>query len=252
MSDVRPLVFVDLDDTLFQTARKMPANSARHTATLDASGNPNGFMTPVQKQFTDWLLSSADVVPVTARSTEVFQRVSIPFNQGAVCSHGGVMLDAEGKMDQAWRCRMESLLGPLQEWLHELSRLTLEAGQNMGLSLRGWVVEEQGLGQYVVTKHNQMQDSVLLDLLAEVRGKGLLDDMHIHANGNNLAFLPLGLEKKQAVLEWLRRDAGINGERPVMGFGDSLTDLGFMQECHFWATPAASQLAGAVQDTEYD
>ena len=39
----------------------------------------------------------------------------------------------------------------------------------------------------------------------------MLEGMHIHANGNNLAFLPKGLAKRLAVQEWLRRDAKING-----------------------------------------
>ena len=40
MNDVRPLIFVDLDDTLFQTARKTPADIEKHVATLDISGMP--------------------------------------------------------------------------------------------------------------------------------------------------------------------------------------------------------------------
>ena len=32
MNDVRPLIFVDLDDTLFQTARKTPADIEKHVA----------------------------------------------------------------------------------------------------------------------------------------------------------------------------------------------------------------------------
>jgi len=71
--------------------------------------------------------------------------------------------------------------------------------------------------------------------------------MHIHGNGNNLAFLPNGLAKRLAVQELLRRDIELNGERPVLGFGDSITDLGFMDLCHMWATPARSQLAKAVE-----
>ena len=45
----RPLVFVDLDDTLFQTARKMAAGEPRMVASLDVQGQPNGFMNPVQQ-----------------------------------------------------------------------------------------------------------------------------------------------------------------------------------------------------------
>ncbi|MFH4247077.1 hypothetical protein WAI89_20195, partial [Acinetobacter baumannii] len=63
---------------------------------------------------------------------------------------------------------------------------------------------------------------------------------------------PEGLAKRYAVQEWLRRDKAINGERPVLGFGDSITDLGFMDECHWWATPARSQLPKRFVGAEHE
>ncbi|RMN34609.1 hypothetical protein ALQ61_02932 [Pseudomonas coronafaciens pv. zizaniae] len=243
MSNDRPLIFVDLDDTLFQTARKTPADIEKHVATLDVSGNANGYMTNVQKSFAHWLLAHSDVVPVTARSVEAYSRVKLPFAAGAICSHGGVMLDVIGRLDHDWNEQMKQTLAAYQSRLHELSATTLAIGQELGFSLRGWVVEEAQLFHYVVTKHNESDDSILVKVLAEVQARGLLDGMHIHGNGNNLAFLPEGLAKRYAVQEWLRRDRAVNGERPVLGFGDSITDLGFMDECDWWATPARSQLA---------
>ncbi|MFH7423168.1 trehalose phosphatase, partial [Pseudomonas syringae pv. tagetis] len=47
MSNERPLSFVDLDDTLFQTARKAPGDSEKHVATLEIAGNANGYMSNV-------------------------------------------------------------------------------------------------------------------------------------------------------------------------------------------------------------
>jgi hypothetical protein len=241
-----PLALVDLDDTLFQTARKMSEGAPRFTATLDVEGQPNGYMSSVQQSIVEWLLVSTDVVPVTARSVEAFSRVQLPFKHGAVCSHGGVILGADGKLDQQWQARMSDVLASYQARLPLLCEATLAIGRELGISLRGWVVEEEGLRHYVVTKHNESDDSVLQTVLAEVQVRGLLEGMHIHANSNNLAFLPLGLSKQMAVQELLRRDRASNGERPVLGFGDSITDLGFMGECHMWATPARSQLAKLV------
>lgn len=247
MSSKRPLILIDLDDTLFQTARKMPEGGARHTATLDVDGQPNGYMSAMQKTFVEWLLESADVVPVTARSVEAYSRVQLPFVAGAVCSHGGVILQPDGTLDRDWHGQMTEVLAAYQSRLPALSAATLAIGEEMGFSLRGWVVEEQGLLNYVVTKHNESDDSVLQKVLAEVQARGLVEGMHIHGNGNNLAFLPNGLAKRHAVQELLRRDRAAHGERPVLGFGDSVTDLGFMNECNFWATPANSQLAKVVE-----
>ncbi len=246
-SNRRPLVFVDLDDTLFQTARKMPEGTPRTPATLDVHGQPNGYMNPVQETFINWLLACADVVPVTARSVEAYSRVKLPFTQGAICSHGGVILQPDGSLDQDWQGQMAKVLRAFQDRLPALSETTLQIGANLGYALRGWVVEEGGLCHYVVTKHNESDDSVLTKVLTEVQTQGLLEGMHIHGNGNNLAFLPNGLAKRLAVQAWLRRDTALNGERPVLGFGDSITDLGFMDLCHMWATPARSQLAKAVE-----
>jgi hypothetical protein len=244
----RPLVFVDLDDTLFQTARKMTAGSARFAATRDIEGNPNGYMNPVQKQFIDWLLATADVVPVTARSVEAYSRVQLPFTQGAICAHGGVILSADNVLDEHWNARMTDELAHVQGRLDGLSATTLQIGEELGYSLRGWVVEEVGLKHYIVTKHNGQDDAVLHAVLAEVRKRDLLDGLYVHGNGNNLAFLPDALRKQRAVQEWIDRDRAIHGERPLMGFGDSISDLGFMTQCHWWATPRRGQLAGRVAE----
>ena len=245
MTTERALVFVDLDDTLFQTARKM-GDEPRYTATLDVDGQPNGFMSATQKSFIEWLLATADVVPVTARSVEAYQRVQLPFVHGAVCAHGGVILNADGSQDRDWQARMCNELAHEQSRLHRLSEHTLAIGAELGFSLRGWVVEEQGLAHYVVTKHNHASDEVLLRVLAEVKARGLLDGLYVHGNGNNLAFLPLALQKREAVREWIRRDQARHGKRPLLGFGDSLSDLGFMAECDWWGTPKRGQLASHV------
>lgn len=54
------------------------------TATLDVDGQPNGFMNAT-REAVEWLLATSDVVPVTARSIEAYQRVQLPFAHGAVC-----------------------------------------------------------------------------------------------------------------------------------------------------------------------
>ncbi len=245
MANNKPLIFVDLDDTLFQTARKM-GQGERFPATLDVDGNPNGYMSSVQKQFVEWLIASADVVPVTARSVEAYSRVKLPFTQGAICSHGGVILTPDNQLDEQWHAQMESDLAHIQGRLQGLSETTLQIGTDLGHSLRGWVVEEAGLEHYVVTKRNGDDDSVLTEVLGVVKSRGLLEDFYVHGNGNNLAFLPHALQKQRAVQEWISRDLKSNGERPRLGFGDSISDLGFMTECHWWATPRVGQLASRV------
>ena len=195
----RPLVFVDLDDTLFQTARKMAAGEPRMVASLDVQGQPNGFMNPVQQQWVRWLLSCADVVPVTARSREACSRVRLPFRFGAICSHGGSLLHSDGSLDNDWHAQMSDALKDVQARLPLLSEALLQIGDELGLSLRSWVVAEAGLHHYVVTKHNGSDDSVLVGVLAQARAQGLLDGLQVHVNGNNLAFLSRALGKRLAL-----------------------------------------------------
>ena len=159
---------------------------------------------------------------------------------------GGVILKPDGSLDPVWHARMCDELALEQTRLHQLSEQTLAIGAELGFSLRGWVVEEQGLANYVVTKHNNETDEALLVVLAEVKARGLLDGLYVHGNGNNLAFLPITLQKREAVREWIRRDQAINGKRPLLGFGDSVSDLGFMAECDWWGTPKRGQLAAHV------
>lgn len=247
MVNNRPLALVDLDDTLFQTARKMAEGSGRHPASFDVNDQVSGYMSDVQKSFVEWLLASTDVVPVTARSAEAFGRVRLGFNRGAVCSHGAVILNANGTVNEEWHAKMGVMLGSFQDRLPALCDTALRIGGELGLSLRGWVVEEAQQQHYVVIKHNTGVDGDLLRILNEVRARGLIEGMHFHVNGNNLALLPDGLAKRVAVAHLLKMDREENGVRPVLGFGDSITDLGFMQLCSFWSTPANSQLAKKVE-----
>lgn len=243
----RPLALVDLDDTLFQTARKMPPGTSRHPASFDVSGEVSGYQTNMQKQFLEWLLSTTDVVPVTARSAEAFSRVRLDFSGAAICSHGGLILNPDRTVNMEWHGVMTGILSDFQERLPALCETALRIGDEQGVSLRGWVVEEADQRHYVVVKHNNGSDSDLLLVLNKLREAGLLDGMHTHSNGNNLALLPAGLSKRVAVEHYLKLDRELNGERPVLGFGDSITDLGYMNLCDFWSTPARSQLAALVE-----
>lgn len=243
----RPLALVDLDDTLFQTARKMPEGTIRYPASFDVSGGVSGYMSLVQKQFVEWLLLSTEVVPVTARSAEAFSRVRLDFVGGAICSHGAVILNPDRSVNADWHAIMAESLRDYQLRLADLCSAALQLGEENGISLRGWVVEEGKQQHYVVIKHNNGSDADLSLVLGQIKARGLLEGMHVHTNGNNLALLPNGLSKQVAVEHYLKLDRDMRGERPVLGFGDSITDLGFMSLCNFWSTPARSQLAKAME-----
>lgn len=250
MSTPKPLVFVDLDNNLFQTARKMQ-ETPKHLASLDKFGQPSGYMTDKQHQLVQWLLATTDLVPVTARSREVYSRVVLDFSYGAICSHGGIILSPNNELDDPWHTQMAAELEAYQSRLKQLLEVVLVTARRLKLSLRCWAIKEVDSYFYVQVKHNQMADEVLYQLLTEITTSEaeLMTDLFTPINGNNLAFIPKVINKKLAVKEFIKRDSLIYGKRPVLGFGDSLSDLGFLSVTDFWGAPNKSQISQKIQKT---
>ena len=62
----KPLILSDLDDTFFQTARKMneTGRTPERMAALDRELKPRSFMTKEQVNLVDWLLATSEVIPI--------------------------------------------------------------------------------------------------------------------------------------------------------------------------------------------
>ena len=134
-SIVRPLFLVDLDDTLFQTPRKMQ-QEPKHIATSDKHGQAMSYMNNTQLQFAEWLLASAEVVPVTARSVEAYQRVHLPFKHGAICAHGAVILTPDNQVDSDWHNYMATTLLAYKSRLLEIESFLLAISAKQQQSMR--------------------------------------------------------------------------------------------------------------------
>lgn len=236
----KPLVFVDLDDTLFQTNRKSAPTDLHKIATTDKSGQPLSYMKPKQQVFVNWLLDSAEVVPVTARSVEALQRVHLPFQYGAICSHGGTVIDAQQNIDLDWFHIQQQAVAELNDLLDALPDILLKTAHDLG-SIRTWTVEENDLKIYTVAKQNQPEDGLFLDQLVQHLPKDVLEHCYIHINGNNLAVIPKFVSKQKAV-EFFIKKYDPEGERVILGWGDSLSDAGFLGCCDWFGMPKNSQL----------
>ncbi|WP_420001129.1 HAD hydrolase family protein [Acinetobacter sp. LF10] len=237
-----PIMLVDLDDTLFQTHRRITPQPDFKMATTDKQGQALAYMNPVQQHFVQWLLQSTHVIPVTARSAEALSRVHLPFQYGAVCSHGGTVLNADLSINQDWHSQMQQVLLPYKARLQALMQVIQQA-VDFG-SIRTWIVEEQGLGLYLVAKQNTENDNpyapnFLPELLNSLSDE-LLDGFYFHLNGNNLAFIPKPVSKANAARFLLQQFA--SQQRPILGFGDSLSDVEFLNLCDWWGMPNHSQL----------
>jgi hypothetical protein len=236
-----PIFLTDLDDTLFQTMPKVPAGASglRLMSTL-ADGAPSGYATQMQQHFMGWL-GGGLLIPVTARGRDVLARVDI-VQAPAICSNGGCVIDAAGDLDAAWHAHLT------QQAADGASVLDVYRAVTDGLcptAFRHWSVEENGLDLYIVIKSNAHDDDALAELEDALAAR-LPDDWRCHRNGNNLAYLPPWLSKRHAVRYLIDHYRGESPDRPIIGLGDSVSDVGFMDLCDFAMVPTRSQLWGSV------
>jgi len=239
---MRPLVFVDLDDTLFQTRQKCPDGEAPHLTQATTARNDNhSFMTRPQRAFVEWLLRSTDVIPVTARGSDAFKTVHLPFCCGAVLANGGVLLTRDGAPDPEWRAEIARDLALLASGLQDLLECGRDAARALGLDVRSWLVVEDELPIYAVFKDNADPSGArLADLERALRAE---PGWTIHRNANNLAFIPGVVSKARAVAHLIARARRDAPGRPILGFGDSDSDFAFLSLCDLWGAPPNSQIA---------
>jgi len=231
------LILTDLDDTLFQTARKCPRDDGALVAmsTL-ADGSDSGFASQRQQRLLAWL-AAGEVVPVTARSRELLARVKLR-QAPAICSNGGCIVGADGQLDQDWHARLVVAAAGVDA-VSEIYRLI--ADRLDGQAFRHWTVVEAGLALYIVVKSNH-DDGVALEPVQPRVAALLPADWRIHRNGNNLAILPPWLNKRHAAHYLIERARATDPHRLVVGLGDSYSDVGFMDLCDYAMTPTTSQV----------
>lgn len=233
---------MDLDDTLFQTARHLSPEQQFAVASVDKTGKPLSYMTQAQHQFWQWLNSTTEVIPVTARNVEGLARVQQTLRSNAVCMHGGVVLNKDGSVDDTWRTLMQQHITPILPKIDQLhSWLTKECSKNNG---RTWIATDNDFPIYLVVKQadNHTQTLGFLDQLAKHLQQPEWSDFYVHINGNSMGILPHTVNKAAAV-EYLLNKINPTHQRIVIGWGDSLSDIAFLQHCDWWGAPKRSQVS---------
>jgi len=248
---IKPIVLTDLDDTLFQTKRKMVGSLGQEpvrVAALDRSLTPLSFQTQEQADLFDWLSLHAEVIPVTARDTHEITRVKLPFTSWAITTHGAVLLDRSGTPFAPWQAEMERLLAGNDEKIALIEQCLRDIASAFGVEVKFRTVSEYQRTIYLVVKHtDNAREDELSVLHREVLKLPVMDGFYVHQNANNLAILPTFVTKGRAVqflIDHLRTTEGV---RPTIGFGDSLSDHSFLQLCSWFGMPRQSQLSTAVQ-----
>ncbi|MFT4729056.1 MAG: hydroxymethylpyrimidine pyrophosphatase-like HAD family hydrolase [Granulosicoccus sp.] len=241
----RPIIFSDLDDTIFQTARKMDGGIEQATLASEALNGSHSYLSGSQALMMDWLLASTRFIPVTARSTEALQRCTLTFEDYLVCSNGAVILMPDGTPDKHWLSKMKDEAEAAAGYLNDL--LGFVQTKTAPGRFRCWIVEEFGTGFYFCVKSNEGAD--LLDELEDGLGSIAGTQLVRHRNDNNLSYTPAAISKRFAV-EYLAQKLQSEPRVPVFGMGDSLTDLPFMATCDMLVIPKNSQIDREILHSE--
>lgn len=244
-----PIVLADLDDTLFQTERKVPSGVSVEqcmVGSVDAQGEASGLLTPQQQQFYHWLNSTTELIPVTARSAEQLNRVRLPFSSWKIMTQGAVILDANDEPHLPWK---EKIIDAVRPWQEKLAKLRDEIGfrsKEVNLDLLCRVInayETHGIYVNVKSRDKSAEGlQAMSNLCAQYKDSWLTQGGWFHENGNNISFFVPAVKKEAAVQYLLTHLIPDASSRVVMGMGDSLTDAAFMELAHWRAFPAKTQL----------
>ncbi|GAA0311342.1 HAD hydrolase family protein [Psychrobacter aestuarii] len=246
---IKPYALMDLDDTLFQTMRKIDAWDIPTTAaddlvcaSVNRDGEPLSFMSARQAAFFNWLLHSTDLIVVTARDTDEIQRVRLPFSSWQVLTHGAVIMTPDRQMLPTWAAQMHQTLIALQHKIRAIQAHLQHAQPTLRVRLHSDRFCDEHLVIYISIKHPD-KDHDALKTLAQTLPQQIdnfAQDFYVHVNANNLAILPHAVHKKHAVQFLL--DQHLEPRRPSFGFGDSLADVPFLQCLDWYGTPSRGQL----------
>ena len=237
------VAFADLDDTLFQTRRKLRGDEGELTpATLNRQGQPHSVQTSDQAALYALLTANATLIPVTGRDRAAMQRVTLSFTSWQILDHGFTMLEPGGMVHQPWATRMVAHLQPLQDALTAAHASALKLVDELGCQLQLHHVHDAPF--MLVAKHPQADAGALARVQDHWAAEMVGTPLHVIANANNVSVLPLAPGKLGAVkylLEKIFPDAVL-----TLGLGDSVSDLAFMGACHYALTPSRGQLLRAA------
>lgn len=246
---MKKFLFVDLDDTLFQTPKKCADEVALEPAAYLKDGAPCSYTTPRQRAFFDFAQEGMTLIPTTARNADAFGRVRLPFTSYAVLDYGGVVLQPGGALDAGWLELMRADMHLALPGLREAMRAIDAYQVTLGRPARARLIEDFATPFYVVVKDHEARAERLEEIERAVLRPWLADagrEYFIHRNGNNLAVLPLALNKARAV-SYLRAELEAeHGPIVTFGMGDSCSDARFMAACDYAIVPSGSQLAACT------
>lgn len=239
---MRVVAFVDLDDSLFQTAAKAPCGGQLTVRAVDRAGAPLSFATPAQEALFSWLQQTGTIVPVTGRTDDALERVLLPFSSYRITHHGAMLRGADRQPTAAWQERIRPELEGAQNTL-----LAVAAAVEARLS--NWRVRltthhAEGLITYLSVKLENPEGIFPVaeweeELRPFARDAGPCQWL---VHGRQAAVLPRSVGKREAVTI-VQEELRAQSPHLFLGLGDSLSDGPFLRTCDFCLTPAGSEIA---------
>lgn len=243
---LKKFLFVDLDDSLFQTPGKCPPGEELEPAAYLKDGTACSFTTRRQRSLINFAGREMTLIPATARNHSAFTRVALPFSSYAILDYGGVLLAPDGVVDSSWLDLMAIDMAEALPGLQDIRTRIDDYAEIEGYVGRTRLIEDFGLSFYVVIKDADWLKGSLARIEEECIAPwiaGVGSDFFIHRNGNNLAVLPKSLNKARAVAHLCQKLKAEHGEILSFGLGDSRSDARFMAACDYAIIPRGTQLA---------
>ncbi len=244
---MKKFLFVDLDDTLFQTPGKCIDEKDLQPAAYLKDGSVCSYSTLRQRSFFELMDREMTLIPATARNRDALSRVGLPFSSYAIIDYGGIVLTPDGMPDVEWFDLMRVDMGLALDGLKEVIDVIDRFSASVGFKGRARLIEDYATPFYIVVKDPDKQAERLARIECEALASWIVSEtgqnFYIHRNGNNLAVLPKTLNKARAVHHLRQRLQAEHGEIMTLGMGDSKSDARFMAACDYAIVPSGTQLS---------
>ena len=238
------ILFLDLDNTIFRTARRAKGDLGNPIA-YDASGSPISYMSDKQSAVLCQIRNGARVIPVTARTTSALKLVDIQFDDYAICSYGGVILSADGNPDIAWNSKIRKQSQENYPRLLGIKKQVEAKCTDISVNIETRIVNDLDMNLYASARHTGKDETMITRLFESLKPE-LPKGFWIHMNGNELSVIPDYVNKKAAVSHII--DHHLSPKTLKIGFADSISDCGFLGLCDFILIPNESQIGTVIKN----
>ncbi|MFN8673555.1 MAG: hypothetical protein U0457_15900 [Candidatus Sericytochromatia bacterium] len=241
---MKAILFVDLDETIFQT--KIKNRDGFLPVTNVSNPKYTSYMTPAQTLLWDIFIEhpSLSIIPVTLRGLREYNNTQVSKNPKVITSvlyFSGVITHND-YADEVWANHIKSCFLNLKMSLGEVFKelvlnlrkdfFRVELVDNFYISIKNVSVGEE---EYI----NQNKA-----LIKVIKKKIINDDYLVYSKNRSIIVLPKFLNKRNSV-QYL-----INKYKPdlTIGAGNSVSDWSFMDLCDYKLIPRDSQLEAFINN----